>query len=800
MNNIETINNIDTIYEKTYFYQSEPPIKLYKDEDECKEGEKNLFTTIGATLSKDIDFKTWELKDQGSYCITDYIDIGTDNTNKSLIFRLHIKTVFYDEKYNRVGYLETLEYPEHVEIKIPENTRYIKTIYCFHDEKILYIVKRDEKYPYFSHNNDTEILLPDIELSDEYKDKTLLYVDELGFKGDGVYDNSQALLNLEAIIERNSKWHNDKIFTVVFGTGTYKFEHIHMDFLSRKHTPKNCVFGIRFIGQGVGTVIKYVPKDPEGIEGEEHFFIKNNNKYANMTFSHFKFEGDAYRKSSFMKLTAAPYPQHIVFEKVMFNCVNTTVELKGCDCGSEIMFDNCKWNGTNENVLKAIRPGISSQFLNYWFINPDFQCTKGSLVNLELGGNVNIIGGNLIHKNTGGGFVPGGTFFKLGYDWRSENFKSEQQLGICRFLCEGVRFETHVNRNSRIMESYWDKNGSIMFINCDDGAKNGSGIKTTAWYPITDKFGNTYDKEGRKIIEGYITNENGEKVKAEPVKKELKLIADEYQNDYSKLLKKGNVTDEKLLKEFKFFLFNGAPSIKFENCILHGRHEYDVSQNNDINVNGIQNAIIYDGCIISGKQNMITPWDFIIVKEKEIDDGYWNAAHITPTIKFLNLPKEWEQYNGCCYKNRSLYKGICQKRYINLKDAYGFLPFNEKTIQTTKIIEGALITGLILYMPENVLDYPAKTAKNNIEISLIKIGDTNATPHILFNLHDDELFIDGEGNTEIQENLEWNGFSYNIQFKNPIFVPANHGIRFKRTSTSNAWAIKDKTTAMIEFI
>ena len=799
--NIKTMNDINNVYKNTYLYQSEP----------IQKGEKNLFTKTNATPSRDLDLDNGNTdKAQGSYAVTDFIDIGNDNINKSLIFRLHIKSIFFNSKKEKIKSINTPEYPENVEIKIPENAKYIRTVYCLHDEKILYIVKRDKINPYFNNNQETP-LLPDIELSNEYKDKTILYVDELGFDNTGKKDNSQALLNLEAIIERNSKWNNDKIFTIVFGSGTYKFTHPHMNFLSRKH--KNAVFGLNIQGQGVTTNIQYLSDDTHGINGEEHFFIKNDNKFANITFQNFKFEGGEYKKASFCRLTATPYPQHIVLDKIMFNHVYTTMEIKGCDCGSEIMFDHCKWNGINDNVLKAVRPGISSQFLNYWFINPDFQCQGGSLVNLELGGNVNIIGGNLIHKNTGGGFVKGGTFFKLGYDWYAEDNKKLQSLGICRFLCEGTRFECSVDRNSRILESYWDNNGSIVFINCDDGAKNGAGIKENITVNKVDENGNLLNKGDGNILRKHdkhydVIDKDGNVIShdGKPAKKILPTISDEYITEYQSLK---NPIDNDLLKEFKFIILNGAPSVKFENCIFHGKHVYDVSNNIEVYSNNHQNTIVYDGCIIGGQYTMDKPWDFIDMIERTNKDEKYYASHLFPTIKFINLPRQFEIYEGCHFKDRIMPKEIVQKKYISLKNIYGSLPVCKS--EDTIIDEGRIITGLILYAPKDFSTGKSKNWTNHIRVAITedtKDQETNKTVRneilTLFEITNTcQLSIYGEETKKIPstENLEKDGFSYNISFKKPIIVGKNNAIRLYRGNTAESGeSAKDKIVAMLEFI
>ena len=374
--------------------------------------------------------------------------------NKNLMFPLHVRTVFYDENNNVIESLYTNSYPENVEIYVPENTKYIKTLY--HRENNSFNVLECEK-------SDNAIrCLPQIFSRQRACKNMVIHVDDYGFKGDGTFDNSEKLLEIEELINNNFEPHKDYMYTIEFGAGVYKFKKSKLEFLSRK--VGNCVWGLNIKGQGSCTQILYKPDENDA---DENYFIANNNSYGSIKISDISFFGNGIN-TSFCRQVADPFPQHITVDDVVFCDFNYTFNLKASDCNSEFSFNDCKWRGKCEAVINGVKPGISAQMLNYWFYNPDFQCYKGSLVKLEMGGNINVIGGNLIHKSTDGSHnVEGGTFFDLSGD--------NQQYGVCRFLCEGTRFECSDNRNSSIMRSNWGNKSSITFISIDDTAKSFSG-------------------------------------------------------------------------------------------------------------------------------------------------------------------------------------------------------------------------------------------------------------------------------------------------------------------------------------
>ena len=300
----------------------------------------------------------------------------------------------------------------------------------------------------------------------------------------------------------------------------------------------------------------------------------------------------------------------------------------------------------------------------------------------------------------------------------------------------------------------------------------------------------------------YLILENGEvfEGKSFGYEKEVmgdkSLISAEYEKEYTTLKEKygDKLNDDMLLKEVKFVIINGAPSVKFENCIFHGRHVYDVSNNNDKDINLCQNAIVYDGCIFSGQEKMKTPWEFIDMIERPGNDDFHYASHVFPTIKFINLPKHLEQYEGSHYKEKLLYREILQKKYLNLKNVDGFFPTGSIY---SRVVEGKLITGLILYAPKG---YSTNEKENDISISITTPGEDDK---ILFSLGtDNKLKIYGEDEITVESNIEKDGLSYNIEFKKPILITNKDSIiRFYRgNTTNNGWKVKDKIIALIEFI
>lgn len=650
---------------------------------------ENLFKSSQRTIK---DYTTINYKgeesDHGTYAM---VEIPV-NDKKNLLFSLHVKTVFY--KDNEVlDYLYTKDYPEDCEIHIPEGTTKIKTLYHREENDIFNIQecdKTDSAIKRMVDNKNQNILI---------SSNKKIYVDDYGFVSDGKTDNSEALLLIEDIINNNST-KKDNNYTIIFGSGKYLFTNPHLNFL--KHKEGNCVWGLDIKGQGASTSLIY---NPNKIDNKQNCFMYNSNNYGSITISDMIFGCMDNKNVTFLKQIADPYSQHVTLNRVTFNNVDYTFDLKGSDCNSEFSINDCKWRGKCKSVLNATKPGLSVQFLNYWFTNPDFQCYSGSFINMEKGGNISIKNGNFIHKSTDGSHkVEGGTFFKLGL-----NGGDSQQLGICRFNCEGARFECNVARNSNIIESNWGNNASINFISCDDTAMTKSG----------------------------------------------------YNND-----------DYKNLEECKFVCTKGIPNIKFQDCMIHGKHTYDLSKNtwnSSINMNSVE----YDNCLFGGDLN--TPYDFINII------GVENENVINPSIRFSNLNKKFSAYEGTLYNENNIQGIIRQKKYMNIKTARGVFPIiNNKDNCKTMLPNNSLVTGVILYASK---EYSSGTNINNIEIYL---GE-----------EDNKIIL-----LKVDEGIEKDGLNYKIELDNPILVN-NDSLRtvtFTRDSKIPAYGKENEIIALVEFI
>lgn len=625
--------------------------------------------------------------DHGTYAM---VEIDVDDT-KDLLFSLHVKTIFLN-KYNQViDYKYTKDYPENYILEIPQGTKTIKTIY-HREEYSIFSIQECEKINSINllSNNSTDDIIID-------KNATI-YVDDYGFDNTGTKDNSDALLRIENIINNNGRKNHN--YTIVFGSGTYLFKKPKIDFL--KHKEGNCVWGLDIKGQGKSTSIIY---NPTNNSDEQNCFIYNSNNYGTITLSDFIFGCEQDKNVTFIKQISDPYSQHLAMSRITFNNVSYTLDLKGSDCNSEFSINDCIWRGKCKSVLNATKPGLSAQFLNYWFTNPDFQCWSGSFINMEMGGNISITNGNFIHKSTDGSHeVEGGTFFKLGL-----NGGDIQQLGINRFSCKGARFECSVGRKSNIIESNWGNNGSILFEDIDDTAKTKSGK---------------------------------------------------------------NNKDYEELEECKFICTRGIPSITFKNCMIHGKHTYDLSKNtwnSSINMNSVE----YDNCLFGGDLN--TPYDFINII------GVENENVINPSICFSNLNKKFSAYEGTLYNENNIQGIIRQKKYINIKTARGVFPIiNNKDNCKTMLPNNSLVTGVILYASK---EYSSGTNINNIEIYL---GE-----------EDNKIIL-----LKVDEGIEKDGLNYKIELDNPILVN-NDSLRtvtFTRDSKIPAYGKENEIIALVEFI
>ncbi len=146
--------------------------------------------------------------------------------------------------------------------------------------------------------------------------------------------------------------------------------------------------------------------------------------------------------------------QNYTFERCLWTGTwNEIFHLEGTNTNSEMTWYHCGFTGhVNKAVYVPGKEG-SDQFLNYNFFACQFEVSQGDYLVFERGGNINVWGGSLIHRDD----TRGGTFFRL--------LNGSHSGGVQRFLCIGARFE-HRNANSRLIECEWN-DGTISFISCD---------------------------------------------------------------------------------------------------------------------------------------------------------------------------------------------------------------------------------------------------------------------------------------------------------------------------------------------
>lgn len=156
---------------------------------------------------------------------------------------------------------------------------------------------------------------------------------------------------------------------------------------------------------------------------------------------------------SFMLSSSEGGVQDYRFDNVTFLRYKYGLRLQGSNNNSEMVFHTCAMHGATTTFLYS---ETSDQFLNYDFFSTRFEPDYGNLIRFTKGGEVNVYGGSFIMT----GAVPSvsaGTFFLID---STSNFN-----GVCRFHCEGVRFEMR-HANNRIIDSTWDI-GTISFDTCD---------------------------------------------------------------------------------------------------------------------------------------------------------------------------------------------------------------------------------------------------------------------------------------------------------------------------------------------
>ncbi|MFF2549954.1 glycosyl hydrolase family 28-related protein [Nocardia sp. NPDC058058] len=137
---------------------------------------------------------------------------------------------------------------------------------------------------------------------------------------------------------------------------------------------------------------------------------------------------------------------------------DTNANLNSEQVWHRVYVNQVAWGDAGIRSGFAPYPAQESQFLNYAFHDCEFEYTSGTMLDFEMGGSINIIGGSWILCDTTQNTVS--TMIKLG--------KTNIADGSWRFLAQGVRFEVR-SQYHRIIDCGW-VTGNVTFVSCSDSA------------------------------------------------------------------------------------------------------------------------------------------------------------------------------------------------------------------------------------------------------------------------------------------------------------------------------------------
>jgi hypothetical protein len=211
---------------------------------------------------------------------------------------------------------------------------------------------------------------------------------------------------------------------------------------------KSRTVGLHIQGAGRGlTQIIY------GNAAPDRYLLYNNDAWMFLTIADIEFVSTN-PVNNFMYSYSEGGAQNCTFERCLWNGTwNEIFRLEGTNTNSEMTWYHCGIAGRVNKAVYVPGTGGSDQFLNYNFFACQFEVSEGDYLVFEKGGNINVWGGSLIHRDKS----RGGTFFKL--------LNGSHSGGVQRFLCIGARFE-HRNADSKLIECEWN-DGTVSFINCD---------------------------------------------------------------------------------------------------------------------------------------------------------------------------------------------------------------------------------------------------------------------------------------------------------------------------------------------
>lgn len=275
---------------------------------------------------------------------------------------------------------------------------------------------------------------------------TTFNVKTYGATGDGTTDDSQAFLDAQTAmvaaiaVEADGFYRGNYVLEV--GPGTYKI--VDPNALMGATAAPLTTFGFKIKGAGKHlTRINFEP-------ASSAYLMSNIDYFAGTHIEGIEFRGmNANANFLYSERTAAGFIQQFTYSECVWQGTwGYGYRIKGTDNNSEWYFERCEWKGDWANAVVSNED--TDQSVNWTFIDPDVSIVTGNWLNFAKGGNITVIGGNLI-------ITTSGTLYTLTGVTHSG--------GTCNFRQFGGRVELRTS-NCKLIETSWS-HGQITFVNVD---------------------------------------------------------------------------------------------------------------------------------------------------------------------------------------------------------------------------------------------------------------------------------------------------------------------------------------------
>lgn len=291
---------------------------------------------------------------------------------------------------------------------------------------------------------------------------TGLNVKDFGAIGDGVTDDSAAFSACSAALiatQGASPWETLSNFTsrAVMYVPPGEYLITQPGALLDVQTGSR-VNGFQVVGAGkFVTRIRFNPADP-GPEGSA-YLVRINDRLKFASFSGISFACTVGNASFMHSISSGGSDGHMFRECSWEGSWRYAFHLTGTNTNSEFSWEKCLWFGDYAAVLYIpdAAGGGSDQFLDYDFRECGATLATGNLVDVALGGNINVWGGS--YSLDGDGSTAQKLLALRGGDHSS---------GVCRVLVTGARLELKHDLAQAIYCEW--KAGNVAFHSVDMGA------------------------------------------------------------------------------------------------------------------------------------------------------------------------------------------------------------------------------------------------------------------------------------------------------------------------------------------